>query len=143
MGGPAGGESGLGPMGELHLLVAALRSDQADVESYARILSETFGDALPPRMVEVKRRRGLGDRLSGRDGRAVELRVSTPDRRLELTAATHGGVHAEIHHVVHDVVISRRTVEIEEWLAALAAELTTLADRDMRARQALSRLLDG
>ena len=38
---------------EFHLLVAALRTDRADVESYHRVLSETLGDALPPGMVEV------------------------------------------------------------------------------------------
>ena len=37
----------LGPAGEFHLLVAALRADRADVESYHRVLSETLGDALP------------------------------------------------------------------------------------------------
>ena len=41
------GESGLGPMGDVHLLAAALRADRADVESYARVFSAVLGDALP------------------------------------------------------------------------------------------------
>jgi hypothetical protein len=132
-------------MGELdfHLLVAALRTDRADVESYHRVLSETLGSALPPGMVEVTRRRTFADRVAGRDGQAVSVRVTTPDRVLVLSAGKHGGVSAEIHQVVRGVVISRKQAAIDDWLAALARELTTLAERDARARDALSRLLGG
>jgi len=132
-------------MGELdfHLLVAALRTDRADVESYHRVLSETLGSALPPGMVEVTRRRTFADRVAGRDGQAVSVRVTTPDRVLVLSAGRHGGVAAEIHQVVRGVVISRKQAAIDDWLAALARELTTLAERDARARDALSRLLGG
>lgn len=134
-------ESGLGPAGDLHLVVAALRTDRADVESYTRVLSETLGDALPPGMVEVERRRTLADRIAGRDGRPVSLRVHTADRQLDLSAGAHGGVTAEIRQVVRSVVISRKDVGVDEWLAALAEELTKLAYRDARARAALARLL--
>jgi hypothetical protein len=40
-------------------------------------------------------------------------------------------------------VISRKEVAVDEWLAALAAELAKLAARDDRAREALSRFLGG
>ncbi|SFW92229.1 hypothetical protein [Amycolatopsis australiensis] len=132
-------------MGELdfHLLVAALRTDRADVESYHRVLSETLGAALPPGMVEVSRRRTFADRVAGREGRAVAVRVRTPDRVLVLSATEHGGVAAEIHQVVRGVVISRRDIAVDDWLAALAQELAALAERDAKARDALSRLLGG
>jgi hypothetical protein len=133
----------LGPSGEFHLLVAALRTDRADVESYHRVLSETLGDALPPGMVAVERRRTFADRVAGRDGRAVEVRVSTPDRQLVLSAGEHGGVTAEIRQVVRGVVISRKEAAVDDWLAALAQELTALATKDAKARDALSRLLGG
>jgi len=133
----------LGPAGEFHLLVAALRADRADVESYHRVLSETLGDALPSGMVEIERRRTLGDRVAGRAGQPVELRVSTTDRQLVLSAGRHGGVSAEVRQVVRGVVISRKETGIDDWLAALAQELTTLASKDAKARNALSRLLDG
>lgn len=134
-------ESGLGPAGDLHLVMAALRTDRADVESYTRVLSGTLGDALPAGMVEVERRRTLADRMAGRDGRPISLRVHTTDRQLDLNAAAHGGVTAEIRQVVRGVVISRKEVGVDEWLTALAEELTKLAQRDARARAALSRLL--
>jgi hypothetical protein len=135
-------ESGLGPAGDLHLVVAALRTDRTDVESYARVLSDTLGDALPAGMVEVERRRTLADRMAGRDGRPVSVSVHATHRQLDLSAAAHGGVTAEIRQVVRGVVISRKEVGVDEWLAALAEELTQLAHRDARARAALARLLD-
>ncbi|HWD00875.1 MAG TPA: hypothetical protein VG674_00180 [Amycolatopsis sp.] len=133
--------SELGPAGEFHLLVAALRADRADVESYTRVLSETLGDALPPGMVEIDRRRSFADRVAGRMGQPVEVRVSTPHRLLVLTAARSGGVTAEIRQVVRGVVISRRDADLEEWVTVLAEELQALASRDAKAREALSRLL--
>jgi len=132
-------ESGLGPAGELHLVVAALRSYREDVESLTRVLSETLGDALPAGMVEVERRRTVADRMAGRDGRAVAVRVRTASRGLELSSGRYG-LTAEIRQVVRGVVISRKQVGVDEWLVALAEELTRLADRDARAHEALSRL---
>jgi hypothetical protein len=128
---------------EFHLLVAALRTDRADVESYHRVLSQTLGDALPPGMVEVERRKTFADRVAGRDGQVVSVQVSTPDRVLVLAAGKHGGVAAEIRQVVRGVVISRKEATVDDWLAALAQELTTLAEKDAKARDALSRLLGG
>jgi hypothetical protein len=128
---------------EFHLLVAALRTDRADVESYQRVLSETLGDALPPGMVEVSRRKTFADRVAGRDGQAVSVQVTTPDRVLVLSAGKHGGVAAEIRQVVRGVVISRKEATVDDWLAALAQELKTLAEKDARARDALARLLGG
>ena len=128
---------------DFHLVAAALRTDRADVESYHRVLSETLGSALPPGMVEVDRHRTFADRVAGRDGRATAVRVRTPDRVLVLSAGKHGGVAAEIHQVVRGVVISRKEAAVDDWLAALAQELTALAAKDARARDALSRLLGG
>ncbi|HEY2062896.1 hypothetical protein [Amycolatopsis sp. NBC_01480] len=128
---------------DFHLLVATLRTDRADVESYSRVLSDTLGAALPPGMVEVDRRRTFADRVAGRAGQPVEVRVTTPDQLLVLTASRSGGVAAEVRQVVRGVVISRRDTELDEWLTVLAAELQSLASRDERARAALARLLGG
>ncbi|GAA3544499.1 hypothetical protein GCM10022222_30240 [Amycolatopsis ultiminotia] len=132
-----------GPAGEFHLLLAALRADRADVASYSRVLSETLGDALPPGMVEVERRRSFADRVAGRAGQPVEVRVSAPQQQLVLTATGSGDIACEVRQVVRGVVISRRSTELEEWLTVLTNELQALAGRDAKARDALSRLLDG
>jgi plasmid stability protein len=94
-------------------------------------------------MVEVNRRRGLGDRMAGRDGRAVAVVVHGEGRQLALREGRHGAVEAEVRQIVRDVVISRRTVTIEQWLQALAEDLTRVAARDAAARAALEQLLAG
>lgn len=139
---PSGLEpSGLGPMGDVHLVAATLRAHRADVESLARVLTASLAGALPPGMVEVATRRGWGDRLSGRAGRPHALVVHGEGRDLSLHEAAHGGVRGELRTVVHGVVISRREIGIDEWLTALAEDLTLLAARDTAARDALARLL--
>lgn len=132
--------AGLGPMGDLHLIAAALRADRADVESYTRVLTAVLGDALPPGMVEVDRRRSLADRVNGREGTPVALTVTTPDERLTLRQEPHG-VTGEIHQIVRGVTIRRRTVGLDEWLVALAGVLSKLAEGSATARDALSSLL--
>jgi hypothetical protein len=130
----------LGPAWDMHVMIAALRADRSDVESYTRVLTSTLGDALPDGMVEVEYRRSMGDRVSGRPGQAVAVRVHGQERQLELRQGKRG-VDAEVRTVVRDVVISRRTIGIDEWLTLLAEELSKLAERDAAAREALSRLL--
>ncbi len=135
--------SGLGPMGDVHLLAATLRSDRADVESYARVLSGTLADALPAGMVEVEYKRGLADRVAGREGRPVAVVVHGEDRELALHEGARGGVEAQVRQVVRGIVISRRTVGVDEWLQALAEDLTATASKNARAREALNNLLGG
>ncbi|MDT7745009.1 MAG: hypothetical protein QOE59_4087 [Actinomycetota bacterium] len=135
-----GSASGLGPMGDVVLVAAALRTDRADVASYARVLSGVLGDALPPGTVEVTHRRGLADRLAGREGRAESVLVHGEGRDLELRAEGER-VHAEVRRVSGGVVISRRRVDVEEWLQALAQDVTRIAARDAAARAAFERFL--
>jgi hypothetical protein len=126
----------LGPMGDLHLIAAALRSDRADVESLTRVLTSVLGDALPPGMVEVERKRSLADRMNGREGTPVALTVTTPESVLVLRAG-----NAEVRQIVRGVTIKRSTVGIDEWLVALAGVLSRLASQNAAARDALSNLL--
>jgi hypothetical protein len=123
-------------MGDLHLIAAALRSDRADVESLTRVLTSVLGDALPPGMVEVERKRSLADRMNGREGTPVALTVTTPDVQLVLK-----GSSAEVRQIVRGVTIKRSTVGIEEWLVALAGVLSKLAGSSAAAREALTNLL--
>ena len=121
-------------------VAARLRADAGEVATLTRVLLQTLGQTLPAGMVEVERRRTMADRMAGRDGTPVALRVLTGDRQLELRQ-TSSGPHAEIRHVVRGIVISRRPVELGEWVQALAEELTRLAARDATAGQALRTLL--
>jgi hypothetical protein len=135
--------SGLGPMGDVQLLAAMLRAEQDEVASYARVLSGALAQALPVGMVEIGYQRSAGDRLARRSGRAVRLVVHGENRDLELHERRGGGIEAELRQVVRGVVISRRSIGVEEWLQALAQDIARAAARDTAARQALERLLHG
>jgi hypothetical protein len=94
-------------------------------------------------MVEIEHKRSLADRMAGREGRAVAVVVHGEDRELELREGARGGIEAQVRQVVRGVVISRKPVGVDEWLHALAEDLTRIAARDAAARTALERLLAG
>ena len=133
--------SGLGPLGDVQMLAAMLRTDRNDVASYARVLTGTLGDALPPGVVDVEYDRSMGDRMAGRPGRAVKLTMHGADRELELAEGRHGAVQAQSRKVVGGVVISRKEIGIDEWVRQFAEELTAQAAQNAAARQALASLL--
>ena len=66
--------SGLGPMGDVQLLAAMLRTDRADVASYARVLTGALADAAAAGHGGTGYHRTVGDRLAGRPGRADSSR---------------------------------------------------------------------
>ena len=53
----------------LDLVTAALRADSADVAIYARVLTESLSEALPPGTVSIDRKRSASDRMRGRPAR--------------------------------------------------------------------------
>jgi hypothetical protein len=118
----------------------AAEGDLSDVGMFVRVLTRSFADALPEGMVDVDYDRSLGDRLAGRPGTPAALRISFPERRLELRAGK-GWPDAEVQQIVRGVVLSRRQVPVEEWVRTLATELTALAARNAEARAALAGLL--
>ncbi|OLZ68912.1 hypothetical protein AV521_19160 [Streptomyces sp. IMTB 2501] len=133
------------PNGEtdsIDLLTAALRRDAADLEVYARVLTGTLAEALPPGAVAVERKRGLADRLAGRDGRVQRVEVFLGEQRLVLDLA---GPHpkGEVAKEVRGVVLSRRPVALDEWVRELAVAVAARARSDTRARAALERLVLG
>jgi len=134
-------ESGGGPA-SVDLLAAALRRDAADLEVYAQVLSGTLADALPPGSVAVERKRGMADRLAGREGRVARVDVSLGEQRLVLNLSG-GRPSGEICQEVRGVVLSRRPVALDEWVRKLAEAVATRAESDARARAALERLLLG
>lgn len=123
------------------MVAAALRQDAADVATYARVLTVTLADALPPGSVDVEYERSLADRLKGREGEPRRVVVRLGERTLSLTGG--GRPVAEIHHEVRGVVLSRDQVTLDVWVQALARELVTQADADARAAEALRRLVTG
>ena len=131
----------LGP-NSVDLVASALTAsaDLSDVGMFVRVFARGFADALPESMLDIDYDRSMSDRLAGRPGTPTAVRISFPEKRLELRA-TRGWPDAEVQQVVRGVVLSRRQVPVEEWVHTLAAELTELAARNAQARAALATLL--
>jgi hypothetical protein len=126
---------------DVDLLAAALWRDSADLTLYTRVLSASLADSLPRGAFRVKRRRTVADRMAGREGAVTELDVLLGEQRLSLRVETHDVVVAEICKVVRAVVLSRRQVDLDEWINALARALAGAAASNARAREAVERFL--
>ncbi|WP_052757904.1 hypothetical protein [Streptomyces yangpuensis] len=133
-------EPGTEPGTDVQLLAAALRRDSADLSLYAQVLSAELADSLPPGAVRVRRRRSLAERVAGREGAVVELDVALGEQRLALRME-RGRVAGEVLHEVRGIVLSRRQVELDEWIDALARSLAKAAASNARARAAVERFL--
>jgi hypothetical protein len=123
-------------------VAAALRADSADVAVYARVLTDSLGDALPEGVVTVDRERSMSDRMRGRPGEVAKITVRLGDQMLTL-AVRRGRPAAEICREVRGVVLSRRPVPVAEWAAELARALLAYADQNAQAAQVLRRLVAG
>jgi len=126
----------------LDLVTAALRADSADLAIYARVLTESLSEALPPGTVSVERERTVSDRMRGRPGEVSKVTVRLGDQVMTL-GISRGQPTAEILKEVRGVVLSRQPVLLNEWTAALAAALVTHAERNAVAAQALRKLVAG
>ncbi|MEU6311544.1 hypothetical protein [Streptomyces sp. NPDC047014] len=128
------------PGNDVQLLAAALRRDSADLNLYAQVLSADLADSLPPGAVRVRRTRSFAERMAGREGSVVEVDVALGERRLALRTE-RGRMVGEVLHEVRGIVLSRRQVELDEWIEALARSLATAAATNARARAAVERFL--
>jgi hypothetical protein len=126
----------------LEMVSAALRADSADVAIYARVLTESLGESLPPGCVTVERERSVADRMRGRPGQVSKVTVRLGDR--VLTLGVRGGAPvAEICNEVRGVVLSRQPVELGQWAQELARALVAHAEQNAAAAQALRKLVAG
>lgn len=124
------------------LVAAALRADSADVAVYARVLTDSLGEALPEGVVTVDRERSVSDRMRGRPGEVAKITVRLGDQMLTL-AVRRGQPVAEVCREVRGVVLSRRPVQVTEWAAELAKALVAYADQNAQAAEVLRRLVAG
>ena len=141
---PGDGPDGPGGVGEpsLDMVTAALRADSADVAIYARVLTESLGEALPPGCVTVERERSMSDRMRGRPGQVSKITVRLGDR--VMTLGVQGGLPvAEVCSEVRGVVLSRQQVQPGVWAEELARALLAHAEQNAEAARALRRLVTG
>jgi len=138
----AGADPG-SPSPDLDMVTAALRADSADVAVYARVLTESLGDALPAGCVTVDRDRpSMSDRLHGRSGQVSKITVRLGDRVMTL-GLKRGAPVAEICSEVRGVVLSRQPVQLGTWAEELARALVEHAEQNAEAAKALRRLVAG
>ena len=126
----------------LDMVTAALRADSTDVGIYARVLTQSLGEALPSELVTVDRERSMSDRMRGRPGEISRIAVQLGDQQMTLSVR-NGRAEAEVCRAVRGVVLSREPMPIHEWAAALAAGLVSYAEKNAQAAQALRRLVAG
>jgi hypothetical protein len=126
----------------LEMVTAALRMDSADVAVYARVLTKSLSEALPPEYVRVERERSMSDRMHGRPGEISKVAVRLGDQLMTL-AVKSGQPVAEICREVRGVVLSRQSVPLQQWASALASALVVHAESNAQAAAALRRLVTG
>jgi hypothetical protein len=126
----------------LEMVTAALRMDSADVAVYARVLTKSLSEALPPGYVTVERERSVSDRMRGRPGEVSKVVVRLGDQLMTL-AVKNGQPAAEICREVRGVVLSRENVPLQQWASALASALVVHAESNAQAAEALRRLVTG
>src|ERR1700745_2886532 len=139
--GPASREPPTGP--SLDMVTAALRADSADVALYARVLTESLGDALPPGCVVVDRDRTVSDRMRGRPGQVTKVTVRLGEKVLTLAVQPGPPPAAEICREVRGVVLSRQPAGMREWVDDLARELVALAQQNAQTAEVLRKLVAG
>ena len=126
----------------LEMVTAALRADSSDIAIYARVLTDSLGESLPPGSVSVERSRSLSDRMQNRPGTVTKVSVHLGEKTMTL-GSQRGAPVAEICHEVRGIVLSRTAVPIAEWATELARGLVEHAEQNAQAATALRRLVAG
>jgi hypothetical protein len=126
----------------LEMVTAALRVDSTDVAVYARVLTKSLSEALPPDYVSVERERSMSDRMRGRPGEISKIAVRLGDQVMTLSV-TGGRPAAEICREVRGVILSRDSVPLQQWANALASALVAHAESNAQAAEALRRMVMG
>jgi hypothetical protein len=127
----------------LEEITAALRADSTDVAIYARVLSESLGEALPEGCVVVDRDRSMSDRLHGRPGQVTKITVRLGEKVLTLSVQPGRPPAAEICREVRGVVLSRQPAGLQEWVSDLARELAVQAQQNAHTAEVLRKLVTG
>jgi hypothetical protein len=133
-------EADTDPLARTDMIAAALRQESADLAVYARVLTETLAEALPPETVVVERERSMSDRLRGREGVVAGIHVRLGETALILRH-DRGAPVGEVVREVRGVVLSRQPVSLDVWLETLARGITEAASHSARGREALQRFL--
>jgi hypothetical protein len=126
---------------QVELLAAALRRDSQDLSLYAGFLLNQLSGALPPELIVVERERSMRERLAGKDGRVVEVRITIDDRTWSLRREAVGkAAVATVAHEVNGIVLSRETVPLDAWAGQVAAAVVARATASGRSATELEQM---
>jgi hypothetical protein len=126
----------------LDMVAAALRADSSDIAIYARVLTDSLGDSLPPGCVSIDReKRSVFDRKKGPSG-VSKITVRLGDQVL-TRSVQRGAPVAEICKEVRGIVLSRKEVPVDQWAAELAKALVDHAEQNANTADALRKLVTG
>jgi hypothetical protein len=125
----------------LDMVAAALRADSSDISIYARVLTDSLGDSLPPGCVTVDRDQSMSDRMRGRPGTVTKITVRLGEQVMTL-AVKRGVPVAEICRV-RGIVLSRQPVPVDQWAGELARALVGQAEQNAVTAAALRKLVTG
>jgi hypothetical protein len=124
-------------MDDIDLLSASLRTDAAELGSFAEALARRFEEALPHQTRVARARRGL---LS-RDKFVREVALDVDGDRFCLRP-DGGGVEATRARLSGGIALKTERLDVPEWIDALTQSLAREAERSAEAQQALQRMLD-
>ncbi len=116
-------------------MAAALRADASDLRVFVEALATKLEQSFPGRC-RVQRGGLLGK------GPVRHISVELGDGRYEL-AHQDGSISTRRSAVVRGISLKTDEVGLDEWIDALAAQLTAEAERSERGRLAVERLLSG
>jgi hypothetical protein len=125
---------------DLELLAAQLRRHSDDLSHSSGSLLTVLSAALPPELVRVNREGKWKARLAGRKPAVLGIAATIGDQRYELErAGVAAAPVAKIRHESGGVVLSTRTVSLDDWSRVLARELGKVARSNAAAATALRR----
>jgi len=115
---------------------AGLRVDHADIAAYVEVLAHKLELALPAQTTVVRRSK----RFMSREKVVESIAVQLGDHRYAVRVDGHR-VQANRGKAVRDVTIRTESLELDDWVQALAGELRERATESAEARAALERLV--
>ena len=128
------------PAPDLAVLAAIVGRQSADLSVYADFLVTSLAGALPPEQVTVERERGRFGRVKD-DGAVLSVALRLGDRSYGLhRAKPTSPITPTVIHEVGGVVLSTKTIGLDEWSRAVAAGLGALSEANADAAEALARL---
>jgi hypothetical protein len=122
---------------DFDLVAASLRTDAGDVRAYCEALAVRLEAALPTQTRVVRRSK----RLLSREKVVRLIEVDAGESRYALELDDRGGVEARRSAAVRGIVLKNEPLPLDEWIDALARDLTEQARESEQGRIALERLL--